>query len=88
LFDRSLCRIGVFYDGCYFTYARRHFYFERQIGWLEFKAFHGLLENYIRSKEQGYTHYRGYMAHGFKACSPPLMPTRNSSGLTDICITI
>jgi uncharacterized LabA/DUF88 family protein len=58
MFDRSLCRIGVFYDGSYFTYARRHFYFDRKIGWLDFKPFHGLLENYIRTKEQGYTHYR------------------------------
>ena len=58
MLDRSLCRIGVFYDGSYFTYARRHFYFDRKIGWLDFKPFHGLLENYIRTKEQCYTHYR------------------------------
>ena len=58
MFDRSLCRIGVFYDGSYFTYARQHFYFDRKLGWLDFKPFHGLLENYIRTKEQGYTHYR------------------------------
>ncbi len=58
MFDRSLCRIGVFYDGSYFTYARRYFYFDRKIGWLDFKPFHGLIENYIRTKEQGYTHYR------------------------------
>ena len=58
MFDRPLCRIGVFYDGSYFTYARRHFYFDRKIGWLDFKPFHGLLENYIRTKEQGYAHYR------------------------------
>lgn len=56
--NKSLCRIGVFYDGSYFTYARRHFYFDRKIGWLDFRPFHGLLENYIRTKEQGYTHYR------------------------------
>jgi uncharacterized LabA/DUF88 family protein len=56
--DKSLCRIGVFYDGSYFTYARRHFYFDRKFGWLDFKPFHGFLENYIRTKEQGYTHYR------------------------------
>jgi uncharacterized LabA/DUF88 family protein len=55
---KSLCRIGVFYDGSYFTYARRYFYFDRQCGWLDFKPFHGFLENYIRTKEQGYTHYR------------------------------
>jgi len=24
--DNSLCRIGVFYDGSYFTYARNYFY--------------------------------------------------------------
>ncbi len=58
MIDKSLCRIGVFYDGSYFTYARRYFYFDRKIGWLEFKPFHGFLENYIRTKEQGYTHYR------------------------------
>ncbi len=56
--DKSICRIGVFYDGSYFTYARRYFYFDRKIGWLDFKPFHGFLENYIRTKEQGYTHYR------------------------------
>jgi uncharacterized LabA/DUF88 family protein len=58
MFDKSLCRIGVFYDGSYFTYARRHFYFDRKLGWLDFKPFHGLLENYVRTKEQGATHYR------------------------------
>ena len=56
--NKSLCRIGVFYDGSYFTYARRYFYFHRKIGWLDFRPFHGLLENYVRTKEQGYTHYR------------------------------
>jgi uncharacterized LabA/DUF88 family protein len=55
--ESSLCRIGVFYDGSYFTYARRHFYFDRKLGWLDFKPFHALLENYIRVKEQGYNHY-------------------------------
>jgi len=58
MFDKSLCRIGVFYDGSYFTYARGHFYFDRKLGWLDFKPFHGLLENYVRTKEQGATHYR------------------------------
>ena len=56
--DTSLCRIGVFYDGSYFTYARRHFYFHRKLGWLDFRPFHGLIEGYIRTKEQGHTHYR------------------------------
>lgn len=52
MFDKSLCRVGVFYDGSYFTYARRYFYFDRKLGWLDFKPFHGLLENYIRAIEQ------------------------------------
>lgn len=56
--DKSLCRIGVFYDGSYFTYARRYFYFNRKLGWLDFRPFHGLLETFIRNKEQGYIHYR------------------------------
>lgn len=56
--DKSLCRIGVFYDGSYFTYARRYFYFQRKLGWLDFKPLHGLIESYIRTKEQGYIHYR------------------------------
>jgi uncharacterized LabA/DUF88 family protein len=58
MLNASLCRIGVFYDGSYFTYARRYFYFDRQFGWLDFKPFHVLLENYIRTKEQGFNHYR------------------------------
>jgi hypothetical protein len=33
-------------------------YFDRKLGWLDLKPFHGLLENYVRTKEQGYTHYR------------------------------
>ncbi len=64
--DKSLCRIGVFYDGSYFTYARRHFYFERKIGWLDFPPFHSLLENYIREREQGYNHYRVVYAGWFQ----------------------
>jgi uncharacterized LabA/DUF88 family protein len=64
--DKSLCRIGVFYDGSYFTYARRYLYFQRKLGWLEFRAFHGLLENFIRTKEQGYTHYRVVYASWFQ----------------------
>ena len=56
--DNSLCRIGVFYDGSYFTYARNYFYHERELGWLEFRPLQALLETFIRSREQGYNHYR------------------------------
>lgn len=64
--DKSLCRIGVFYDGSYFTYAQRHFYFDRKIGWLSFRPFHGLLEDYMRNKEQGYAQYRVVYASWFQ----------------------
>jgi uncharacterized LabA/DUF88 family protein len=58
MIDKSLCRIGVFYDGSYFTYAQLHFYADRQLGWLSFPPFHTLIENFIREKEQGYFNYR------------------------------
>ena len=64
--DKSLCRIGVFYDGSYFTYARRYLYFQRKIGWLEFRPFHGLIESFVRNKEQDYTHYRVVYASWFQ----------------------
>jgi uncharacterized LabA/DUF88 family protein len=56
--DKSLCRIGVFYDGSYFTYAQIHFYADRDLGWLSFVPLHSLIENFIREKEQGYFNYR------------------------------
>lgn len=56
--DKSLCRIGVFYDGSYFTYAQLHFYADCKLGWLSFLPFHTLIENFIREKEQGYFNYR------------------------------
>lgn len=64
--EKSLCRVGVFYDGSYFTYAQRHYFHDRKLGWLEFRAFHGLVENFIRTKEQGYTHYRIVYAAWFQ----------------------
>lgn len=56
--DRSLCRIGVFYDGTYFTRAQFHFYADRDLGWLVFLPFHTLIEAFLREKEQGYFNYR------------------------------
>lgn len=56
--EKSLCRIGVFYDGSYFTYAQMHFYAEKKLGWLAFPPFHVLVENFVREKEQGYFNYR------------------------------
>jgi uncharacterized LabA/DUF88 family protein len=56
--DKSICRIGVFYDGSFFTYAQYHFYAERKLGWLTFQPFHTLVEDFIREKEQGFSVYR------------------------------
>jgi len=56
--ESFLCRIGVFYDGSYFTYAQNHFYHSRKLGWLDFRAFHSLIEAYVRSKEQGFASYK------------------------------
>lgn len=56
--DKSLCRIGVFYDGSYFTYAQSYFYGERKLGWLSFPPIHSLIESFISTQEQGYFHYR------------------------------
>jgi len=47
----SICRIGVFYDGNYFTYAQRYYYHKRDIGWLNFQSFHQLLESMVREEE-------------------------------------
>jgi len=38
--DKSICRIGVFYDGSYFTYAQMHYYADQKLGWLTFTPFH------------------------------------------------
>ncbi len=56
--DKSICRIGVFYDGSYFTYAQYYFYAEKKLGWLTFQPFQTLIENFVREKEQGYANYR------------------------------
>ena len=57
--SNTLCRIGVFYDGSYFTYAQHHFYHTRKLGWLDFRAFHTLIETYVRSREQGFFKLQG-----------------------------
>jgi uncharacterized LabA/DUF88 family protein len=64
--DKSLCRIGVFYDGSYFAYAQSYFYFERKLGWMVFTPFHVMIENFLREKEQGYFNYRVVYAGWFQ----------------------
>lgn len=56
--SHGICRIGVFYDGSFFTYSQNYFYHERQLGWLDFKALHHLLQEYVRTKEQGFNTYK------------------------------
>jgi len=67
--EKSLCRIGVFYDGSYFTYAQGYFYHDRRLGWLKFRPFHALIESYTRIKEQGYSYYKIVYAAWFQGMS-------------------
>jgi hypothetical protein len=32
----AICRLGVFCDGSFFSYAQHYYYHERQLGWLRF----------------------------------------------------
>ncbi len=64
--DKIFCRLGVFYDGSYFNYAQRYFYHHLNYGWIDFRAFHTLLEDYARSKEQGYINYKIVYAAWFQ----------------------
>ena len=56
--DKVLCRIGVFYDGSYLTYARNHYYHERKVGWLDFQPLHLAIENEVRSREKDFSTYK------------------------------
>lgn len=54
----AICRLGVFYDGSFFSYAQNYYFHERQLGWLRFPELHRFLENYIGLREQGYASYK------------------------------
>jgi len=54
----ALCRLGVFYDGSFFSYAQNHYYHERELGWLRFPEFHLFLEKWIGLREQGFASYK------------------------------
>ncbi|MBI4198696.1 MAG: NYN domain-containing protein [Chloroflexi bacterium] len=64
--EKSFCRIGVFYDGSYFTIAQNYLYHNRKLGWLDYRAFHLLIENTIRTHEQGYANYKVVYAGWFQ----------------------
>jgi hypothetical protein len=54
----SICRIGVFYDGSFFSHAQRYFYHDRKVGWLSFQPFHTLLEDFVKTKEHNFASHK------------------------------
>ena len=54
----AICRLGVFYDGSFFSYAQHYYYHERKLGWLRFPELHHFLEKYIGLREQGFASYK------------------------------
>ena len=54
----AICRLGVFYDGSFFSYAQNYYYHERQLGWLRFPELHHFLEKFIGLREQGFASYK------------------------------
>ncbi len=55
--EKNFLRIGVFYDGTFFTKAQNYFWGQKK-GWLSFQEFHKLLEKFVSSKEQGHSAYK------------------------------
>jgi uncharacterized LabA/DUF88 family protein len=45
----KILRIGIFYDGTYFTNAQKHFY-KKDYGWLKFQPLHNHFQDYIRKR--------------------------------------
>jgi len=54
----AICRLGVFYDGSFFSYAQNFYYHERELGWLRFPEFHLFLEKFVGLREQGFASYK------------------------------
>lgn len=75
IMNSSTCRIGVFYDGSFVSYAQHYFYNERSLGWLRFAPFHTLIENHIREKEHGFATYRVVYAAWFQGLSTATQTT-------------
>ena len=65
--DVSIRRIGVFYDGSYFTIASKHM--AGQFGWLQVEPFQRLIKTYLREKEPDYTQHRVVYAAWFQGIS-------------------
>ena len=56
--NKGLLRIGVFYDGSYFTYAQLHYNTIKENGWIVFEPLHELIEQVMSEKEQGFNSYK------------------------------
>lgn len=39
-------------------HAQRYFYYDRKVGWLSFQPFHKFLEDFVKTKEQVFAHYK------------------------------
>jgi len=66
MLSNGICRLGVFYDGSFLTYFQNYLYHERKLGWFDFKEFHRLLQEYVRTKEQGSFAYKVVYAAWFQ----------------------
>jgi uncharacterized LabA/DUF88 family protein len=64
--EQPLCRIGVFYDGSYVTYARYHYYKVRKVGWLDFQPLHLAIEQEVRERTKTFTAYKVVYAAWFQ----------------------
>lgn len=64
--ENVLCRIGVFYDGSYVTYARNHYYHDRKIGWLDHQPLHLAIEGEVQNKVKGFSTYKVVYAAWFQ----------------------
>jgi len=51
--NKDFLRIGIFYDGTFFTYAQNYFW-SKKYGWLSFQEFHKLVELYVKTKQLKY----------------------------------
>ncbi len=63
---KEICRIGAFYDGSFFTKSQRYYYHRKKLGWLDFRPLHSLIQDYVRTKEQGYGTYKVVYASWFQ----------------------
>ena len=66
----QLCRIGVFYDGSYFQLAQRYYRYDRDLGWLDLRSFHELIEHRFMAGEPGFSSYQVVYAGWYQGMFP------------------